>query len=190
MKTHLPYRFFGQQLKTKKVKLILGARNIKDTLVSMYHFYRMNEDFGCMEGPFSEFFELFRDKHLAYGDWFDYNLDFWENRDSYSFFLLKYEDMHKNPKATIKRLAEFLEKELTEEQVDTIASFVRFDAMKVNDKVNKVKHPLFHHDISPFLRKGTVADWKNYLTEEQNEYVDKLCRERIEGTGLEFDFEI
>ena len=36
---------------------------------------------------------------------------------------------------------------------------------------------------------GVVGDWKNYFTEEQNKAFDALYKERLAGTGLDFDFE-
>lgn len=189
-KTHLGFDFFSEQLAMKKTKVVFGARNIKDTLVSFYHFYRMNDGYGNMTGPFNEFFEIFREKKLVYGDWFDYNLHYWNNRDKFNFFLVKYEDLHKDFYGTVKNLAKFLGKELSDEQFEAIAKHVSFAEMKENKMVNKTIYPSLQYKISPFMRKGTVGDWKNYLTEEQNEYIDKLYKEKIEGTGLEFNFEI
>ena len=40
------------------------------------------------------------------------------------------------------------------------------------------------------LRKGVVGDWKNYFTQELNERFEKEVLSKIEGTGLEFDFEL
>ena len=40
-----------------------------------------------------------------------------------------------------------------------------------------------------FLSLGVVGDWKNYFTDEQNERIEALCKDKFDGTGLEFDFE-
>ena len=190
IKTHLQFKFFEKQLREKKTKVVLGARNIKDTLVSLYHFYRMNASLGSMKGPFSEFFQLFREKHLAFGDWFDFNLGYWNNHKHYELFVLKYEDLHEDLEGTVQKLAEFLERDLNQEQIKKIASHVSFQAMLCNDNVNHTKKSHFKHEISQFMRKGEVGDWKNYLTKEQEQYVDELYSERVEGSGLEFDFEV
>ena len=39
-----------------------------------------------------------------------------------------------------------------------------------------------------FMRKGEVGDWKNYFTPEQSAEMDKVCPEKLNGSGLEFDF--
>ena len=40
------------------------------------------------------------------------------------------------------------------------------------------------------LRKGVVGDWKNYFTPEQNARFEKEVLAKLEGSGLEFDYEI
>ena len=65
IKTHLPAHFFDFHIATKKLpRIIVGMRNIKDTLVSYYHFYRMNTAFGNFTGTWDEFFELFKNREL------------------------------------------------------------------------------------------------------------------------------
>ena len=43
-------------------------------------------------------------------------------------------------------------------------------------------------NVSRFLRKGQVGDWKNYFTPEQNEKFNKEYAKRMADSGLEFDF--
>ncbi len=40
-----------------------------------------------------------------------------------------------------------------------------------------------------FLFVGAVGDWTNYFTDEQNEALDFICREKLAGTGLQFKFD-
>ena len=48
----------------------------------------------------------------------------------------------------------------------------------------------FNEGQTSILRKGVVGDWKNYFTPELNERFEKEVLSTIEGTGLEFDFEL
>ena len=43
-------------------------------------------------------------------------------------------------------------------------------------------------NVSRFLRKGQVGDWKNYFTPAQNERFNKDYAKRMADSGLEFDF--
>ena len=190
LKTHLPYKFMTKQtnLMQKKTKVICVIRNPKDTLVSYYHFYRMNGYFGCFQGSWNEFFELFKHNQIGFGTWFDMTLGWWEQRENLNMLTLKYEDMKKDLKGAVEKVAAFCGKELSSDQVDKIAEYTDFKQMKKNPMTNQTEVPDLHEDISPFMRKGQVGDWQNYFTDEQNAYFDDLYKKRMEGTGLTVDF--
>ena len=187
--THLPITFFENQLKKSQVKTLVLMRNIKDTLVSYYHFYRMNKNFGGYTGSFDDFFKLFQDDHLAFGSWFDYTLDWWKMKDRKNFLHAKYEDLKDDLPMEIRRITKFLNKDLDADLIEAITNHTTFDSMKVNPRTNRSGHPSFDQKISPFLRKGVKGDWKHHFSEEQSAYVDKLCDEKLAGTGLDFSYD-
>ena len=189
IKSHLPYRYFAQQLKEKKTKVVLVVRNIKDTLVSFYHFYRMSKFHGDMKGPFDEFFELFKEKRLAYGDWFDHISGYLNNESKLNIHVVKYENLKKDLKGSTKEIAEFLGEELSESQFHAIAEHVDFKSMQNNKSLNKSWVPELNQTISPYIRKGVVGDWKNYFSVEQVKYIDALYKEKMDASGINFNFE-
>ena len=85
-------------------------RNLKDNLVSYYHFYHMmnGAHFGFDKG-FDQFFQLVEEKSLIQGDWFDFNLGWWEHKDDPKFLFVTYEDMKKNVRSVIDRICRFLD---------------------------------------------------------------------------------
>ena len=189
IKSHLPYRYFAQQLNAKKTKVVHVVRNIKDTLVSLYHFYRMVKFLGNMKGPFDEFFELFKEKHLIYGDWFDHISGYLNNQRKFNHLWLRYEDLKIDLKGNIRKIAEFLEEEISESQIDAIAEHVDFRSMQNNKSLNKSWVPEFDQTISPYIRKGLVGDWKSYFSVEQVKYIDALYKEKMDASGINFNFE-
>ncbi|XP_030844077.1 cytosolic sulfotransferase 1-like [Strongylocentrotus purpuratus] len=42
----------------------------------------------------------------------------------------------------------------------------------------------------PYLRKGKVGGWKDEFTVAENEYFDKIYQQNMEGSGIEFQFEL
>lgn len=102
--------------------------------------------------------------------------------------------MHKNLRDTVVKIANFLERPLSEDALATIVAKSRFVAMKQNPRVNP-DGQLFSFtkglkDNKSFMRKGTVGDWKNYFTVAQNETFNTIYQEKMHGSDLSFDFTV
>ena len=181
IKTHLRKEFFKLPLKQNN-KIVVVLRNIKDVITSYYHYYQYIEEFDFKGHDFNEFFELFREKHLCYGDWYDWTLDWWTEKDNPNVCFLYYEDMKEDIHKETLKVAEFLGNSLTEEQIKFVVDRANFDSMKTKkmavDNTEK-------EGVGQF-RKGIVGDWRSHFSEEQAQYVDKLTTQKLAGTGLQF----
>jgi len=182
LKAHLKPYFFESELRQSNAKVVVIMRNVKDTLVSFFNFYKiMKNVLGGFTGTWEDFLELFKSKYMHAGDYFDFNLAWWALRDELNIHFMKYEDLVKDPSGEIRKLASFLEEELTEEQFQSILDFTSFANLKEHLRASKTKH-------ADFMRKGKVGDWRNHFTSEQNEMINQLIEERLAGTGLEFEY--
>ena len=83
-------------------------------------------------------------------------------------------------------IAEFLNKPLSDELINRIAEQCTFTAMTKN--AESFKYTEMEDSAAP-LRKGVIGDWKNYFTSEQNERFEKEVLEKLDGSGLKFDYE-
>ena len=54
--------------------------------------------------------------------------------------------------------------------------------------MNRTNYKWFQGSKGDFVRKGVVGDWKNLFSDEQNQRFEKIFKEKMEGTGLEFEF--
>ena len=181
LKTHLSPSFFAKALESTQAKFVFPFRNVKDTLFSFYNFYKNCKLLGNYTGSFDEFFELFKQKKLVFGDWCDFYLDWWSKRHNSNIHFLKFEDLKKDTKKEVQNIAAFLGMTLTEAQIDIICKHVSFDAMKANPTFSRGGSGV----TTDFMRKGQVGDWTNWLSTEQNDYLDKLLADRLRGSGLE-----
>ena len=187
VKTHLEVKFYERALKNRNTKFVVIMRNVKDTLVSYYHFYRSNLGLGRMTGAFEDFVDLYKRNKLQ--NWFDWNLDWWKYKDHPNVIFFTYEDMKGDIKREVRRLVDFLGMSFADDVIGDICELCSFgemsDRFAKNERIKKITDP----KISPFLRKGQIGDWKNHFNEEDNNYVDDLIRKRIDGTGLVFKYE-
>jgi len=205
--THLGTEFFdnNESFKHSKPKVIVVMRNIKDTLVSTYHFYQTTPPLGFFKGSFEDFVDMYKEKELVYGDYYDFVFGYNQHRNNPDYTFFKYEEMKKDPKAEIKRVAEVIGVTLTDAQVDEVANETFFDNAK--EKIAAEfkafapppgqgppagfggKPPMELPKVEHYCRKGVVGDWKNYFSPELQEFVDKLHAEKMKdpkAEGLKF----
>ena len=190
-KTHSPYHMMAGGLPhASPGKHVYVARNPKDVAVSYYYHMRM---FYMLEfsGTWDEFYQLYKSGEVIIGSWFDHVLEWWKHRDAENILFLKYEDMKKDHRGAVKKIAEFMGYHPKEEVIDTIVEKSTFQSMKENPTANpnmaEWPMPTFKPGEQPFLRKGVVGDWKNHFTPEQNAEFDAIYAKNMKGSGLEFD---
>ena len=87
----------------------------------------------------------------------------------------------------MRRIADFLQKPLSDEIIDRIAEQCTFEGMMRNSR----NYTIIDGDDESglVLRKGVVGDWKNHFTPEMNERFEKEVLAKLKGSGLEFEFE-
>ena len=103
-----------------------------------------------------------------------------------------YEDIKNDPKESIKKLAKFLGEDLSENVLDIIVEKTSFKfAKEAREAALKTdaQESSYREDISPFLRKGVVGDWKNYFSDEESEYMDRRYNETLKPLGINFQYE-
>lgn len=194
IKTHLPLTLLPEEIKQKNPKIIYIARNPKDVLISYFHFMRMLKPVSRFNGSFEDFYHKFLHNKLCYSPWWKHVKDFWDNKNQQNILFIRYEDMQKDVHSVIKKIADFLGKSLSENDVCKIAEHCQFNKMKNNEMVNfswwKELGLIDAKSDSEFIRKGVTGDWKGQLTEEMNKRIDRMVILKFYGSGLEFQYQI
>lgn len=184
-KSHMPYQMaVGGNPVENPCKYIYIARNPKDVCVSYFHFESDKSWAGNYKGPWEHWLEMFLGGKVQRGDWADHVLSWWEHRDADNILFTRYEDLRERFEATVTRIAEFLDYPLPPELLATIKEKTSFQAMKQNDfsSMGDIE------ELTEFFRRGQVGSWKDLFKEAQSEHFDAVYRERLKGSGLEFDF--
>ncbi|XP_038615261.1 sulfotransferase family cytosolic 1B member 1 [Tachyglossus aculeatus] len=189
VKTHLPIDLLPTSFWTNRCKMFYLARNAKDVATSYYHFHQMNKLLP-LPGPWEEFLEKFMAGKVAYGSWHDHVKSWWERKKDYPLLYLFYEDLKEDPKREIRKVMQFLGQDLDESVLDKITRHTSFEAVKDNPLLNFTNLAIMDHNITPFMRKGMVGDWKNHFTVAQNEVFDADYQKKMAGTTLKFRSEI
>uniref|UniRef100_A0A8D2Q7R9 Sulfotransferase n=1 Tax=Varanus komodoensis TaxID=61221 RepID=A0A8D2Q7R9_VARKO len=191
LKTHLPVQLLPQSFWEQNCKFLYVARNAKDCLVSYFHFQRMSK-VNPHPGTWEEYIETFMAGKVGWGPWYDHVKGWWKAKETHCVLYLFYEDIKKDPKSEIRKVMQFIGKQLDEVTLDKIVHHTSFDIMKNNPLVNRANVPMSIMDqsISPFMRKGTVGDWKNHFTVAQNERFNEDYQRKMADTTLAFSMEM
>uniref|UniRef100_A0A8C4SXT6 Sulfotransferase n=1 Tax=Erpetoichthys calabaricus TaxID=27687 RepID=A0A8C4SXT6_ERPCA len=185
VKTHLPVKLVSPSFWDNNCRIIYVARNAKDVLVSYYFFHKMN--FRMPEpGSWEEFFESFLSGKVAWGSWFDHVTNWWDIRERHRVLFIFYEDLVQDTMREVERVVHFLGQTLERTTLDEIVKHTAFSNMKDNPMTNFAPLTWCIQEISPFMRKGKVGDWKNHFTVAQNERFEEEYRRRMAKTSLRF----
>ena len=121
---------------------------------------------------------------------FYYILSWWEQRHRENILVVQYEDLNENPLPVVKDISRFLRLTHEDSTLQQLVEWCSFNNMKKQPSTN---YQHFTHkyrlDISPYMRRGQVGDWKNYFNEEENNYIDNLYEVRCKPVKLFFKFE-
>jgi hypothetical protein len=189
MKTHFPYNYLPKDISLAKVIYIV--RNPKDVVVSYFHFCRMLKLLN-FDGSFEDFLNQFERDQLPYSPYFSHVESYLSNEDKPNLLILSYEDMSKDPAESIKKIATFLGKHLSPEEVNVLVEHTSFERMKSNPSVN-YEHwdslGIRNTGEAKFYRKGRVGDWRNYFNEKTNLEFDEWLRKN-NSTDFKFVFDL
>ncbi len=190
-KSHMPYELMPcGKPNTTPCKYIYVARNPKDVAVSFFfHYIRIAIMKDATTLDWDLFFRNFIYGNVDFGDFFDHVLSWWPHRNDDNVLFLMFEDMKKDPRTAITRIATFIGADISDEVIDKVVAETSFDSMKKDETANySASNFVAKPGSTAFMRKGEVGDWRNHLTPEQSAEIDQLCQEKLKDTGLLFDF--
>ncbi|RUS85847.1 hypothetical protein EGW08_006399 [Elysia chlorotica] len=178
LNSHLLYAELPKQIREKKTKIILTTRNPKDTVVSFYNHHLALKNFYGYDGSFTDYFNLFLNGRLDYGDFFDHVLDWKKTKKNQScnqILIVPFEDMKLDPFKCVYEIADFLKIKVTEKLAGEIIDACSFNRMKKKRAKDGPAAKLF--------RKGIVGDWKNWMSTEQSAAIDKRWAQTMQNSS-------
>ena len=189
MKSHLPYSHWKEQLdKYPNMRVLQTLRNPKDTLVSFFHHMSNDNTVGGFNGTWDQFFQLFKENKLPYGDFFEGTaawLKFLQNRNN--TLILRYEEMKKDHRGHVFKIAQFLGCDISDKVADSVVEKSSFQNMskEINSALSESKT---WKKGANFVREGKIGNWVSYFSVEQSKFVDSKYEEFLEPLGLTFEY--
>ena len=111
-------------------------------------------------------------------------LDWSKNKDKADILLLKYEDLKQDVVSEIKKMAAFLDVELSDSHLHKIVHDAGIKQMKA-DEALEVPVLIAKGDL---VRSGKSGGWKNYFTVKQNEWFDGKFKKLYEELDIPIEY--
>ncbi|KAM7298804.1 sulfotransferase ssu-1 [Ixodes scapularis] len=175
-----------------KAKYLYVARNPLDCCVSCYHYVREIPVCKFQDGTFDEFLDAFLEGHSSFGDFFDHVLSGYRRRKERNVFFVTYEELQRDKKGSILKLARFLGEdyeEMLKNRGDILQSILEKsstvfmkDLMKTTPK--EMREVLMEASLQAppleesgedkgydsttinIVRQGGVGGWRKYFSED------------------------
>ncbi|XP_010523510.1 PREDICTED: cytosolic sulfotransferase 11-like [Tarenaya hassleriana] len=191
--THMPMSLLLETVKGVSCKIVYICRNMKDVMVSNWRFRGMLHHKDMHGDTLDAMFDSYRRGVHFYGPFWDNVLGYWKQslENPKQVLFMRYEEIKENPKAQLKRLAEFLGCPFSEEEeesgtMDEILELCSLRNLRDLEANRHGKKTRFDADCSVFFRKGEAGDWKNHLTHDMGRELDEIVKEKLQGSGLKF----
>ncbi|XP_066479048.1 sulfotransferase 6B1-like [Tiliqua scincoides] len=178
MFTHLRPDKFPETFFKNKAKILLLIRNPKDVATSFFHFSNTFTAYPPYD-TFGEFFSALMIGKMPWGSYIEFLCTWNKYIDKENVLPVTYEEMKEDTVTGAKKIAEFLELNLNEEDIHGVAERSTFKSMKENAKTT---HGEMFGKI--LFRKGGVSDWKSLFSEENNQEMDAIFQKRLAGTKV------
>ena len=125
-----------------------------------------------------------------YDPFFAHIEEAWHLRDHKNVLFIFFEEMKADLRKVIQRVAKFLNKELSEKEIQMLQNHLDIKNFKNNPAVNNEVWKSFGlaKQDGSFIRKGEVGGWKKEM-EDHPEIVEKLSNwvdESLKATGIVF----
>eukprot|EP00656_Telonema_subtile_P021105 TRINITY_DN22147_c0_g1_i1.p1 TRINITY_DN22147_c0_g1~~TRINITY_DN22147_c0_g1_i1.p1 ORF type:complete len:240 (+),score=72.46 TRINITY_DN22147_c0_g1_i1:297-1016(+) len=175
-KTHAPRDLFlavqqdGELQEQSKV--IVVSRNARDACVSAYYHAANPHRLGF---PFDAWLKTWAGGLFEHGTWFAW-ISGWKAEHAANpeqVLWVRYEDLKADPELHIRRVAQFIGVEVTDDLMAKVVLGSGFSKMK-QQAVGTKNHG--------FFRKGTVGDWSGHFQDATLvEEFDQLYKEQMKG---------
>jgi aryl sulfotransferase len=196
IKTHLP---IDALVCSPEAKYIYVGRDARDVVWSAYNHHAgftqealdaFNNTPGRVGAPMTHPTVDVREYYLHFlahdgslpgfvEEFWDHVQGWWNVRASPSVLFVHFNNLKADLEGEIRRIAEFLEIEVADEQWSAIVEHCSFDYMRREFKKIELLEKFFRHGGETFINKGTNGRWRDVLSAREIEQCDEQAAQHL-----------
>ena len=185
IKSHLP---FDKMMFNKNAKYIFVCRNPFDCCASYYHHTKMFTAAHNFYGNFDEYFDVFVEGKVNYGNYFDHLNGWFKERNRPNILFLTYEEVIKDLRGTVKSVGEFsggaiLKNSKDDSIVGKVVEKCSVSSMRAMEGHGAFYPPVPVAEGSNFIRRGVKGDYASIMSKKQVEKLNKIFQKKCGGSG-------
>jgi len=162
-------------------RVIYLVRDGRDVYVSYYDFLTKQ---GLFSGSLADLLAGADD--LPYGSWHSHVESWLRNNSDASLLLVRYEDLLRNTQRELKRMAEYVSLEVTDQQIDWAVKHSSFKKMR---RLEETKGRPYGKRGHRFVRSGRAGGWMEHFDERCKEIFKSSAGEMLIRLGYVDDME-
>ncbi|XP_011314861.1 sulfotransferase 4A1 [Fopius arisanus] len=182
-KSHLTFSVINSILESG-AKTIYVARNPKDRLVSWWKLLPSMARIPC-DVDFATFWRCVRNEQILYEPTWKHIKEGWAQRHNPNVLFLFYEDIRQDLPGAIRKIANFLGKPCSEQQIEDTVRYLDIDSFRQH---------VFGEDTRPdaeqlrnmFVGKGQIGGYKDVISPKIEKEMDDWIEENLRGTDIAF----
>jgi hypothetical protein len=162
------------------VKQIYVYRKGRDVATSFFHHLSNEVGEDSYSGDFSQFVREWSSGVLPYGKWIDHVWEWREQalNDGSQIFMISYEEMVCDLPASLRKFADFLEVELTDQELDLLLPKLTFSGMK--SELSRFQPiSVRWKEGFEFLRHGVIGEGNDMFTEDDNNLFERAMSDSV-----------
>jgi Sulfotransferase domain len=187
IKTHFDWEFVPY---SEDARYIIVIRDPKDVFVSSWFFFVKGGFLSPIIRSVDDLFRVFQTENFPVGgSWAVNTAGYWAQRHRPNVMIVSFKSMKPDLRGTVRKVADFIDIDASEELIDQVCQKSTFDYMKRIDEKFRTWKMLPWKSEAAMIRSGKQGGSSELLSRDQQRQIDAFFMAELKRLGSDFPYE-